>query len=66
MNGYTVRLINVPEVDRPGIESLEYCPYYDNLSEIMLLERQNTRYSSREPRCRVRPLFRKPFQEDAL
>ena len=38
VNGYTVRLINVPEVDRPGIESLEYCPYYDNLSEIMLLE----------------------------
>ncbi len=25
-------------MDRPGIESLEYCPYYDNLSEIMLLE----------------------------
>ncbi|MGB9837617.1 hypothetical protein [Methanothermobacter sp.] len=38
VNGYTVRLINVPEVERPGLNPIEHCPYYDNLSEIMLLE----------------------------
>jgi len=38
VNGYPVRLINVPEVERPGLNPIEHCPYYDNLSEIMLLE----------------------------
>lgn len=38
VNGYPVSLINVPEVERPGLNAIEYCPYYDNLSEIMLLE----------------------------
>ncbi|BAZ98549.1 DUF2357 domain-containing protein [Methanothermobacter sp. EMTCatA1] len=38
VSGYPVRLINVPLVDRPGLNPIEHCPYYDNLSEIMLLE----------------------------
>lgn len=42
MNGYRVELINVPEVEKPSLEPIEYCPYFENLNEIMLLE--NTRY----------------------
>jgi len=42
VNGYEVKLINVPEVERPGLEPIEYCPYFENLNEIMLLE--NTKY----------------------
>ena len=38
VNGYPVRLINVPLVERPQLNPIEHCPYYDNLSEIMLLE----------------------------
>lgn len=42
VNGYEVKLINVPEVERPGLEPIEYCPYFENFNEIMLLE--NTIY----------------------
>jgi len=38
VSGHPVKLINVPLVDRPGLNPIEHCPYYDNLSEIMLLE----------------------------
>jgi predicted component of viral defense system (DUF524 family) len=38
VSGHPVTLINVPLVDRPGLNPIEHCPYYDNLSEIMLLE----------------------------
>lgn len=42
INGYKIKLINVPKVENPGLEPIEYCPYFENLNEIMLLE--NTRY----------------------
>jgi len=38
ISGYPVRLINVPIVEKPGLNPIEHCPYYDNLNEIMLLE----------------------------
>jgi len=38
VSGHPLTLINVPLVDRPGLNPIEHCPYYDNLSEIMLLE----------------------------
>ncbi|MBC7100914.1 MAG: DUF2357 domain-containing protein [Methanobacteriales archaeon] len=59
VNGYEVRLINVPEVERPGLEPIEYCPYFENLNEIMLLEniKYHVLFESEEDKFELLPFI---------